>query len=103
MNETATARALALHARAHAALSAPLPTKMQEIPALVGALADFLVELAQKVDAHTPYIDETAPEVQAVHEGGGDNTPKPQEISAPAAHPANATGTGIMPGQGGAA
>lgn len=62
--QTLKPRALDLLERAEAVKSAPILTRMSEGAKLADDLAAFVVELAERIDAVTPFLDE----------GGGDNT-----------------------------
>ncbi|WGT50160.1 hypothetical protein [Thioclava nitratireducens] len=57
-------RAEALRDRAEAVKAAPILTRMAEGARLADDLAAFVVDLAERIDAVTPFLDE----------GGGDNT-----------------------------
>lgn len=60
MSNTLKHRAAVLKARADALKDAGMMQRMNEAPALVEDVAAFMVDLADRVDALTPYIDEGA-------------------------------------------
>lgn len=53
-----TEQAQELRGKAEAISGAPILTKMGLVAEMVGPIGAFLVELAAKVDAITPYLDD---------------------------------------------